>query len=172
VFPSPHGPNAISNIRFLRPEEPMGAGASGQWSETEYEKYKLESSKRELKQAFLYQRAAGMDGEALFDHMAHLTERTLAPRTSTGSTRRKFNYPASHSLVNNVEIFTHRISSGELAPTTGGTCSPHWVENGDSRLSASLVRVDSMSLRNRHRPLRRAAMNDMIKLQENKLSII
>lgn len=149
----------------------MGTGASGGHSESEYEKYRFESSKRELKQAFLYQRASGMDGEALFDHMAQLTEHTFASRASAGSTRRKFNYPG-HSLTNNVELLSQRISSGELTSSSGYGRNSHRVENGDSRLSASLVKVDSMSLRNRHRPLRRAAMNDMIKLQENKLSII
>lgn len=47
-----------------------------------------------------------------------------------------------------------------------------WPENGDSRLGANLVQVDSLRLRNRHRPLRRAARSDMLKLQQNKLSII
>ena len=134
--------------------------------QSEYDKYRAESSKRELKQAFLRQRALGIDGEALFEHMAQLTERALA-RNSTGATRRIFNYPG-YTLTNNVDLLVQR----QPAPAEGYGQNFHWVENGDSRLSASLGRVDSMSLRNRHRPLRRAAMNDMMKLQENKLSII
>ena len=151
----------------------MGGGASSGHLQSEYERYSVESSKRELKQAFLQQRALGMDGDILFDHMAQLTERTLARQTpgSSCTARRKFNYPG-HTLTNNIGFLVQRVPMRESASNIcGGEQTLHWVENGDSRLSASLVQVDSMSLRNRHRPLRRAAMNDMMKLQENKLSI-
>ena len=191
----------------------MGNGASQGDSRSEYLKYiqtgqgaapntpdrkSVESTKRELKSEFLRARNSGLDGEALFDHMAQITERSLA----SPAPRRKFNYPG-HILNTSVDFSScppSRAASDDVrtspkdtpemdlvvdgrsrelpssrhveAPMGGYGTTFSYPENGDARLGASLVQVDSLRLRNRHRPLRRAAKSEMMKLQENRLSII
>ena len=174
----------------------MGAAASNGDTRSEYVKYIHDGgrspaddrrqgleAKRELKEHFLRARASGMDGDALFEHMARLTEERLEKPGMALAGRRKFNYPG-HTLLSaptvGAETLDSRAASREVpsrrsldsAPMGGYGANLVWPENGDSRLGANLVQVDSLRLRNRHRPLRRAARSEMIKLQENKLSII
>jgi hypothetical protein len=158
--------------------------ASGGRSPADDRRVGLEA-KRELKDHFLRARASGMDGEQLFEHMARLTEERLEKPGMALAGRRKFNYPG-HVLLNGAHTVASepaldsRAASREVpsrhsldsAPMGGYGANLVWPENGDSRLGANLVQVDSLRLRNRHRPLRRAARSEMIKLQENKLSII